>query len=374
MRQVIKEIETRSSVELLAIGIGHDVTRYYRRAVTVTDAEELAGVMTDKLAELFDEDLARRRLHRAAPATARATAAKRRKLTSVPSPVVARSWHRLVLAGLAVLAIGPGPCRQAGERARERAAGDNHRHPYRFRSRSPGAQIVRQAPVSGRAQPLRQHPSYFGGYSALAIDPSGTALLAISDAGSWLRANIDYDGRKLKGLSGAVLGPLLGKDGKPLSEDAEREFRRHDAVERQRRQRRRRYLLRARPPHLALSLHRLALRPAGRRRAPAPDSRKMDANRGLEALAEIHTGKLKGTLVAFSERLLDKNGNLKGWLISGPTPGPIALKRLEGFDITDVAPLPEGGIVVLEPKISLQRGRQDAHPPHRRGPNSSPAS
>jgi cobaltochelatase CobT len=77
LRQVIEEIETRSPVELLAIGIGHDVTRYYRRAVTVTDAEELAGVMTEKLAELFDEDLAWRQLHRSVPSGART---KRRKL------------------------------------------------------------------------------------------------------------------------------------------------------------------------------------------------------------------------------------------------------------------------------------------------------
>jgi cobaltochelatase CobT len=77
LRQVIQEIESRSPVELLAIGIGHDVTRYYLRAVTVTDAEELAGVMTEKLAELFDEDLAWRQLHRTVPSAARA---KRRKL------------------------------------------------------------------------------------------------------------------------------------------------------------------------------------------------------------------------------------------------------------------------------------------------------
>ncbi|HVZ99731.1 MAG TPA: hypothetical protein VG841_05410, partial [Caulobacterales bacterium] len=42
--------------ELIAIGIGHDVTRYYRRAVTITDAEQLGGAMTEKLAELFDEE------------------------------------------------------------------------------------------------------------------------------------------------------------------------------------------------------------------------------------------------------------------------------------------------------------------------------
>jgi cobaltochelatase CobT len=58
LRQVIEEIETRSPVELLAIGIGHDVTRYYRRAVTITDPAELAGAMTDKLCELFAEDQA----------------------------------------------------------------------------------------------------------------------------------------------------------------------------------------------------------------------------------------------------------------------------------------------------------------------------
>jgi cobaltochelatase CobT len=80
LRQVIEEIETRSPVELVAIGIGHDVTRYYRRAVTVTDAEELAGVMTDKLAELFDDDLAQRHLQRAAPRLARARAGRRPRL------------------------------------------------------------------------------------------------------------------------------------------------------------------------------------------------------------------------------------------------------------------------------------------------------
>ncbi|PLK69858.1 cobaltochelatase subunit CobT [Rhizobium sp. TH135] len=55
LRAVIEQIETRSPVELLAIGIGHDVTRYYRRAVTIVDADELAGAMTEQLASLFEE-------------------------------------------------------------------------------------------------------------------------------------------------------------------------------------------------------------------------------------------------------------------------------------------------------------------------------
>jgi cobaltochelatase CobT len=57
LREVIREIEGREQVELIAIGIGHDVTRYYRRAVTIVDAEELGGTMMKKLTELFDEDM-----------------------------------------------------------------------------------------------------------------------------------------------------------------------------------------------------------------------------------------------------------------------------------------------------------------------------
>ena len=64
LRAVIDYIETRSPVQLIAVGIGHDVTRYYRQAVTIVDAEQLGGTMLDKLAELFDEDDKKRRPNR----------------------------------------------------------------------------------------------------------------------------------------------------------------------------------------------------------------------------------------------------------------------------------------------------------------------
>ena len=56
LREVIEFIETKSAVQLVAIGIGHDVTRYYRRAVTISDPEQLGGAMLGKLTELFEED------------------------------------------------------------------------------------------------------------------------------------------------------------------------------------------------------------------------------------------------------------------------------------------------------------------------------
>ena len=79
LRQVIEEIETKSPVELIAIGIGHDVTRYYRRAVTITDPSELAGAMTDKLVEMFDDTNTPRGKKEAAP---KRSPAVKRKLFS----------------------------------------------------------------------------------------------------------------------------------------------------------------------------------------------------------------------------------------------------------------------------------------------------
>jgi cobaltochelatase CobT len=60
LRETIAMIENRSAVELVAIGIGHDVTRYYRRAVTIMDAEDLGGVMMRQLLDLFEEEGASR--------------------------------------------------------------------------------------------------------------------------------------------------------------------------------------------------------------------------------------------------------------------------------------------------------------------------
>jgi cobaltochelatase CobT len=85
LREVIAHIETVSPVELIAIGIGHDVTRWYRRAVTIVDAEQLGGAMTDKLAELFGEEEAK-----AAKAAARAPDAAPRDVRRGGRPSAAR--------------------------------------------------------------------------------------------------------------------------------------------------------------------------------------------------------------------------------------------------------------------------------------------
>jgi cobaltochelatase CobT len=60
LRQVIRSIQNNSPVKLIAIGIGHDVTRYYDKAVTIHRAEELGGVMLDQLTNLFSQEDKRR--------------------------------------------------------------------------------------------------------------------------------------------------------------------------------------------------------------------------------------------------------------------------------------------------------------------------
>ena len=65
---------------------------------------------------------------------------------------------------------------------------------------------------------------------------------------------------------------------------------------------------------------------------------------------------MKGTVVAFSERLKDRNGNLIGWLIGGRAPGTIVVRRLGGFDITGAAGLPDGGLLLLERRFRYSEG------------------
>ena len=64
LRSIIDYIQNYTPIELTAIGIGHDVTRYYRRAVTINDAEELGGTMMQNLTELFDHNLAQNKRKR----------------------------------------------------------------------------------------------------------------------------------------------------------------------------------------------------------------------------------------------------------------------------------------------------------------------
>ena len=78
----------------------------------------------------------------------------------------------------------------------------------------------------------------------------------------------------------------------------------------------------------------------------------------MESLALIRAGKLKGAIAALPERLTDKSGNLRAWLLGGPSPGAFTIKNIGGFDITDVAGLPDGGLILLERRFRYSEGVQ----------------
>ncbi|HUW73368.1 MAG TPA: esterase-like activity of phytase family protein [Methyloceanibacter sp.] len=197
---------------------------------------------------------------------------------------------------------------------------------------------------------------HFGGFSGIAVNASGTSLLAVTDAGAWMRATLDYNGRWLKSFDDVSVGPILGQDGKPLETDAERDAEGLAVISGD---------TRSGQAYVAFERDQRILRyafdpsrfgpPTGAVRLPK-EAGAMSSNQGFEAVALVQAGRLKGTIVAFSERLKDRNGNLKGWLIGGPSPGAITVRRLGGFDITDAAGLPDGGLVLLERRFRYSEG------------------
>jgi hypothetical protein len=197
---------------------------------------------------------------------------------------------------------------------------------------------------------------HFGGYSGLAIDAAGTTILAVSDRGTWMRARLDYDGRWLKGIRDVTLGPILGQNGRPLRTETERDAEGLALISGD-----------TRTGQAFVSFeraHRILRYPFSPKRFGPPSeavklpaaTRSMIANQGIEAVALIQAGRLKGNIVAFSERLKDRNGNLRGWLIGGPSPGAIVIRRLGGFDITDAEGLPDGGLILLERRFRYSEG------------------
>jgi hypothetical protein len=196
---------------------------------------------------------------------------------------------------------------------------------------------------------LTSPSAQFGGWSGLALDADGRRLLAVSDTGAWLSADIEYDsdGAPL-GLARARIGPLRALGGRDLRDKAEQDaealalvdgFVDHGAllIAFERKHRIGRFAIRngeLGPPSEYLKL--------------PPQARRMPENQGFEAVAQLRAGPLKGAIVAFAERYTRGSGYHTGWIWAAGQPHRIQLKDIDGFNITDAAALPDGGLLVLE--------------------------
>lgn len=197
----------------------------------------------------------------------------------------------------------------------------------------------------------------FGGLSAIRLDAGGERFLAVSDQGGWFTGVIRYSGGKMVGLDDVEAAPVLGAEGRPITEkrywyDTESLARDGSFV----------YVGLERVNQIMrFDFSRGGTRARGEVIPTPPAVRKLPSNKGLEALVFVPKGKdqtmpLAGTLIAFSERGLDADGNLVAFLIGGPTPGQFSVRRTEKFDISDATLLPSGELLILERKFSWFTG------------------
>ncbi len=209
--------------------------------------------------------------------------------------------------------------------------------------------LKRFGPLEFRGGLVLSSPSpSFGGWSGLAMAADGTSLVAVSDIGVWMMADLTYDGPRPAKLVHAELGPLRGTGNRQLRtkrlQDAEALALLDGTLARgtlligfERIHRIGRFEIRDRQVRA----------PSGYLRLP-PEASRMQQNQGIEALAVLQAGPLKGSVVAFAERFTRGSGYHTGWIWVRGEPQAIHLKDIDAFNITDAAALPDGGLLVLE--------------------------
>ncbi|HVL71039.1 MAG TPA: esterase-like activity of phytase family protein [Beijerinckiaceae bacterium] len=235
--------------------------------------------------------------------------------------------------------------------------------------RAPAALEVRAIPLDGflAAEPGRtrfgalsfragfelraDHPA-FGGFSGLWRSPDGTRLVAVTDNAAWLTAATTMRDGTLAGLADVRMAPILGPDGRPLqrtrSYDTEglaiADGTAWVVVERS---------------------HEVFRFDWGRhgvlaRGQPVPvpaEVKRLPRNAGLEAVGIVPDGApLAGALVAIAERARPGDAPTRGFILTGPRRGAFDVVRSDGFDVTDLAFLPDGDLLLLERRYDMIRG------------------
>ncbi len=210
---------------------------------------------------------------------------------------------------------------------------------------------------------LKSSHREFGGLSAIRVEPDGQHFLSLSDQGWWLAGRIVYDGAQPAGIADARMAPMvgLGSVGRGRKDShgwfdteslAQRDGYVYVGIEGVNR------IVQFAFARCGFQARAIELTDI------APGIAHLPLNKGLEALVAPPSGRYAGSLIAFSERGLDADGNLKAFLI-GPastTPGKrrdnaeFAVRRRDNFDISDAAVLPSGDLLLLERRFNWWSG------------------
>jgi hypothetical protein len=190
----------------------------------------------------------------------------------------------------------------------------------------------------------------FGGLSSIRVGADGARFLAVTDKGRWLRGRIVYDGTRPAGIADAEMAPILGADGRPLAARRwyDTEALAEDGgtvwvgIERVHR-------------IVRFDYGRNGLLARGTPIAVPPAFAGLPNNKSIECLVFVPKGTPGRTLMAISERGLDAAGNMRGFLIGGPSPGEFAVRRVGDFDVSDCA-VSGGDLLLLERSFSTLKG------------------
>ncbi|MGQ0483801.1 MAG: esterase-like activity of phytase family protein [Hyphomicrobiales bacterium] len=184
----------------------------------------------------------------------------------------------------------------------------------------------------------------FGGLSGLILSAGCTGLLAVSDAGRWFRGRLAYDGATLSGLAEAELAWMLDEKGRPPQSKPRGDA---EAVA---------DLGGGKVLVGFESRPRIGIYDIGKSGLAAPfqpvksprEIKTGPGNEELEAVGRFAAGPLQGDFIAISEFNADAKGDIRAWVWNAKRTATFSLRRHEDYKITDLALLPDGGILMLE--------------------------
>lgn len=201
---------------------------------------------------------------------------------------------------------------------------------------------------------LTSPSSNFGGWSGLVVSDDGQSLLSVSDAGTWLKADLTYAGDRVTGLVNVRIGPLKARDGKTLRKrrdrDAESIVLETGTLERG-------TLLMAFEQNDRIGRFPLTPKGVG---APTeyltmpPEAKAMRMD-GFESVAVVRGGPAKGAIVAIAEAA-DPSLASTAWLWTKGKPARLSITGAGGFNVTDVKSLDSGDLLLLERRFRWTEG------------------
>ena len=226
-----------------------------------------------------------------------------------------------------------------------------------FEYGSPSKKLFGRLKYLGGLSLLSSH-SEFGGISGMSLGPDGRQLIAVTDDGNWITGELVYKATKPVGVRLAKISPLKALNGRSLKRKRQKDA---EGI----------VFLNGSPRKGTVLIsfertHRIGRFPVSTKGVGNPRSylpfpkalRGLKRNKGLEAITVLKGGRYKGRVLAFAERKISKDGHLKGWILLGKKAKPLLLKRIGGFDVTDLASLPNGDVLVLERRFRWSEGIQ----------------